>query len=60
MAILAAFDPDPLPFIALVLLGFAIGIGGHVYQSKAAVALGILLIFTATVLLPLLLNARDS
>ena len=38
---LAAFEPSPLPFIALMALGFAIGIGGHVYKSRTAIATGI-------------------
>jgi hypothetical protein len=47
------WDPDPLPFIALMLLGFVVGIGGHVYESKVAIATGIAMIFIATLLLPL-------
>lgn len=47
------FDPDPLPFIALMGLGFFIGVVGHVYKSRTAVATGIGMIFVATLLLPL-------
>ena len=47
------FDPDPLPFIALLGLGFVIGVAGHVYQSRTVVATGIGMIFVATLLLPL-------
>lgn len=47
------FDPSPLPFIALMGLGFVVGAAGHVYKSKAAVATGIGMIFLATLLLPL-------
>jgi hypothetical protein len=52
--ILAAvvFDPDPLPFIALMGLGFVIGVAGHVYKSRTAVVTGIGMIFVATLLLP--------
>jgi hypothetical protein len=50
--ILAALDTDPVPLIAVMLLGFVIGIGGHVYKSKTAVAAGIALIFLGTVILP--------
>ena len=39
-----------------MLGGFVIGIFGHIIRSKAAVALGIGMIFLATFLLPLLLN----
>jgi hypothetical protein len=47
------FDPDPLPFIALMGLGFVIGVAGHIYKSRTAVATGIGMIFVATLLLPL-------
>ena len=57
---LAAFEPSPLPFIALMGLGFAIGAAGHVYGSKTAVATGIGMIFLATLLLPLGLYLTDS
>ena len=50
---LAAFDPSPVPFIALMGLGFLIGVVGHVYRSRAAIATGIGMIFLATLLLPL-------
>ena len=53
------FEPDPLPFIALMGLGFVIGVVGHVYKSRTAVATGIGLIFVATVLLPLGLYVSD-
>ncbi len=56
---LAAFEPSPLPFIALMALGFVIGIGGHVYKSRTAIATGIGMIFTATLLLPLGLYLSD-
>ena len=57
--VLAVFDPDPLPFIALMGIGFVIGIGGHVYRSKTAVAAGIGMIFVATILLPVGLYLND-
>ena len=53
------FDPDPLPFIVLMGLGFLIGIAGHVYKSKTAIAAGIGMIFVATLLLPLGLYLND-
>ena len=56
---LAAFDPDPMPFIALMGLGFVIGVGGHIYRSKTAIATGIGMIFVATILLPLGLYLND-
>jgi hypothetical protein len=58
--VLAVFDPDPLPFIVLMGMGFVVGVGGHVYRSKTAVAAGIGMIFVATILLPLGLYLNDS
>jgi hypothetical protein len=57
--VLAAFEPDPLPFIVLMGLGFLIGVGGHVYRSRTAIATGIGMIFVATILLPLGLYVTD-
>jgi uncharacterized membrane protein len=50
---LAAFDPSPVPFVALMGLGFLVGGVGHVYRSNALIATGIGLIFLATLGLPL-------
>jgi hypothetical protein len=58
--VLAAFDPSPVPFIALMGLGFLIGVVGHVYGSRTAIATGIGMIFLATLLLPLGLYLSDS
>ena len=46
------FSPDPEPYIALFGIGFMIGVLGHIASSKTLVAAGILLVFLATVLLP--------
>ena len=54
------FGTDPRPFVALMLLGFLIGVVGHVTRTKALVALGIGLIFLATFLLPLAANVLKS
>ena len=43
---------DPLPFIALMGLGFVIGATGHLYKSRATIAAGIGIILVAT-LVPL-------
>ena len=58
-AVGGVFEPDPLPFIVLMGVGFVIGIGGHVYKSRAAIATGIGMIFVATILLPLGLYLND-
>jgi len=54
-----AFSPSPVPFVALMALGFLVGVAGHVYRSNAVIATGIGLVFIATLLLPLALYATD-
>ena len=54
-----AFSPSPLPFIALMALGFVVGVTGHVYGSRPMIVTGIGLIFIATLLLPLALYATE-
>jgi hypothetical protein len=54
------FGTDPRPFVAMMLVGFVIGVIGHVTRTKALVALGIGLIFLATFLLPLAANVLKS
>jgi hypothetical protein len=53
------FEPDLAPFIVLMAVGFVIGVGGHVYHSRTAVAAGIGMIFVATILLPLGIYLND-
>ena len=55
----AAFAPSPAPFVVLMALGFLVGVGGHIYGSRPAIATGIGLILIATLLLPLALYASD-
>jgi hypothetical protein len=50
------FRVEPEAFVALLLAGFAIGILGHIYKAKTMVATGILMIFLATVGLPVWLQ----
>ncbi len=46
---------DPTAYLVLMLVGFLVGAAGHVYESRTVVAVGIAMIFLATVLLPLAL-----
>ena len=54
------FGTDPRPYVAMMLIGFVIGVIGHVTRTRGLVALGIGLIFLATFLLPLAANVLDS
>jgi hypothetical protein len=57
--LLAASEPSPLPLAVLVLAGFLVGIAGHVYGSKTAIASGIGLIMLGTVALPIAFYLTD-
>ena len=56
---LLAFSPSPVPFVALMALGFVVGVAGHVYRSRPMIATGIGLVLIATLLLPLALYATE-
>ena len=47
------FRVSPTFFLVLLGLGFLIGTAGHVVKSKTLQAAGILLIFAATIFLPI-------
>jgi hypothetical protein len=54
---LAALLPQTAgPYIALMLIGFAVGILGHLTRARWLVATGIILIFLGTLLFPLAVN----
>ena len=44
------------PYLITMVAGFAIGIYGHAMKSRLVVAIGILLVFLATALIPIALN----
>lgn len=48
------------PYIALVLIGFAVGILGHLSTSRWLIVVGIVLIFLGAFLFPLALNLTES
>jgi hypothetical protein len=58
LALLAAdsFRTSPTPYIALMLGGFAVGAFGYLAGSRFVVAIGVAMIFAATLVLPLILN----
>jgi hypothetical protein len=47
------FRVSPMFFLVLLGLGFLIGTVGHIIKSKTLIAAGILLIFAATIFVPL-------
>ena len=48
------------PYVALMLIGFAVGILGHLSGLRWLVAAGIVLIFFGAFLFPLALNLTES
>ena len=58
---LAALLPhSPGPYIALVGVGFVIGILGHLARARWLVAAGVILIFLGALLFPLALNLTSE
>jgi len=48
------------PYMALVAIGFAVAIAGHLSGLRRLVAVGIVLIFLGAFLFPLALNLTES
>ena len=48
------------PYVSLMIAGFAIAIFGHLFRSRWMVAIGIILIFLASLALPLVLNVTTE
>jgi hypothetical protein len=48
------------PYLALMVSGFVVGIAGHLFRLRWVVALGILMIFLATLLLPIAVNVVNE
>ncbi len=48
------------PYLALMLIGFAVGILGHLTAARWLVATGIILIFLGAFLFPLALNVTEE
>jgi hypothetical protein len=53
------FEISPSFFILLLVLGFAIGTVGHIVKSRSLVAAGVLLIFAATIFIPIALSVSN-
>jgi len=56
----ALFPHSPGPYIALMLIGFLVGILGHLFKVRWLVAAGIALIFLGALLFPLLANVTSE
>jgi hypothetical protein len=52
----AEFRTSPDPFIAMMIAGFAIGVFGYLAGSRVIVAIGVAVVFLATLVIPLAFN----
>lgn len=48
------------PYVTLMLVGFLTGIAGHLTRSRWLVAIGVLMVFCATVVFPLTRIATED
>jgi hypothetical protein len=48
------FGTDPKPYLILFGAGFLTAVFGHIFKVKLMIAAGILMVFLATVVLPLI------
>ena len=53
------FEISPSFFIVLLVLGFVIGTFGHVIKSRTLVAAGVILVFAATVFIPIAIGVSN-
>ena len=53
------FEVEPSFFFLLLGAGFLIGVFGHIIKSRVMVAIGVTLIFAATVAIPIALHAAN-
>ena len=60
MPVAAILPQSTGPYVALMILGFAVGILGHLSRSKWLVTAGIIIIFLAALAFPLILNLQGN
>lgn len=48
------------PYIALMVLGFGVGVLGHLFRIRLVVGIGIAMVFVATLLMPLILITTED
>ena len=53
------FEVSPSFFILLLGLGFAIGTVGHILKSRTLVTIGVILVFAATIFIPIALSVSN-
>jgi hypothetical protein len=53
------FEVSPSFFIMLLALGFVIGTVGHILKSRTLVTIGVILVFAATIFIPVALSVSN-
>lgn len=53
------FEVSPSFLLIVLALGFVIGTFGHIVKSRTLVAAGVILVFAATVFIPIALNLSN-
>jgi hypothetical protein len=53
------FEISPSLLIALLALGFVVGTAGHIVRSRTLVATGVILVFAATIFIPIALGLSN-
>jgi hypothetical protein len=53
------FEVSPTFLILVLAIGFAIGTIGHIIKSRTLVAAGVILVFAATVFIPIALSVSN-
>ena len=56
----ALLPHSPTPYITMMLVGFAIGILGHLTRARWLIAAGVALIFLGALLFPFLANVTSE
>jgi hypothetical protein len=60
VVLVAALPEGITPYITLMAVGFIVGIYGHLLRSRWVVAIGVIMIFLATLLFPLAIHVLED
>jgi hypothetical protein len=60
MAVAGILPQSTGPYVALMMVGFALGVLGHLSRSKWLITIGIVIIFCAALAFPLALNLQSD
>jgi hypothetical protein len=60
MALAGILPQSTGPYVALMMVGFAVGVLGHLSRSKWLITIGIVIIFCAALAFPLALNLQSD